>query len=92
MNNCIQFGVGCQAESCGKWRSIHAHVFIHPVSLYFLVDAFNQFTFKVIINMYDSVTIFLIVWDLFSVGIFLLLCFLPREVPLAFVVKLVWWC
>ena len=26
------------------------------------------------------------------VGVFLLLCFLPREVPLAFVVKLVWWC
>ena len=23
---------------------------------------------------------------------FLLLCLLPREVPLAFVVKLVWWC
>ena len=27
-----------------------------------------------------------------SVGLFLLLCFLPREVPLSFVVKLVWWC
>ena len=24
--------------------------------------------------------------------LFLLLCFLPREVPLAFVVKMVWWC
>ena len=26
------------------------------------------------------------------VGLFLLLCFLPREASLAFVVKLVWWC
>ena len=25
-------------------------------------------------------------------GLFLLLCFPPREVPLAFVIKLVWWC
>ena len=30
--------------------------------------------------------------DVFSVGLFLLLCFLPREVPLTFVVKLVCWC
>ena len=36
--------------------------------------------------------IFLIVLGLFSVGLFLLLCFMPREVPLAFVVKLVWYC
>ena len=42
--------------------------------------------------MYDHITIFLIVLGLFSVGLFPLLCFLPREVPLAFVVKLVWWC
>ena len=53
-----------------------------------MVGAFNPFTFKVIINMYDPITIFLIVWGLFSVGVFLLLCFLPRGVPLAFVVKL----
>ena len=37
--------------------------------------------------MYDPITVFLIVWDLFSVGLFLHLCFLPREVPLAFIVK-----
>ena len=42
--------------------------------------------------MYDPTTIFWIVLGLFAVGLFLLLCFLPREVPLAFVVKLVWWC
>ena len=66
-----------------------AHGFIFPVSLYLLVDAFNLFTLKVIVNMYDPITIFLIVLGLFSVGLFLLLCFLPREGPLAFVVKLV---
>ena len=42
--------------------------------------------------MYDLITVFLIVLHLFSVSLFLLLCFLPGEVPLAFVVKLVWWC
>ena len=42
--------------------------------------------------MYDPITILLVVLGLFSVGLFLLLCFLPREVPLAFVIKLVWWC
>ena len=35
--------------------------FIHPGSLCFLVGAFNPFTFKVIISMYDPITIFLIV-------------------------------
>ena len=30
--------------------------------------------------------------QLFCVGLFLLLCFLPREVPLGFVVNLVWRC
>ena len=39
--------------------------------------------------MYDPITIFLIILDLFSVGLFLLLRLLPREIPLAFVVKLV---
>ena len=58
-----------------------------PASLCLLVGAFNLFTFKVIIHMYDPITVFLIVWDLFSVGLFLHLCFLPREVPLAFIVK-----
>ena len=90
-NNYIQLG-GSQAEWCGKWKCIHAHVFIYPASLCLLVGAFNPFTFKVIIDMYDPISIFLIVWGLFSVGFFLFLCFLPREIPLAFVVKMVWWC
>ena len=50
-----------------------------------------NWTDKVIINAYDLITIFLIVLGLFCVGLFLLLCFLPREVPLAFLIKLVWW-
>ena len=66
-----------------------AHVFIHPASLCLLVGAFNPLIFKVMIDMYDPVTVFLIVLGLFSVGVFLLLCFLPREVPLASIVKLV---
>ena len=39
--------------------------------------------------MYDPITIVLIVLGLFSIGLFFLLCFLPNEVPLEFVVKLV---
>ena len=31
------------------------HVFIHPTSLCLLIGAFNPFTFKVVINMYNSV-------------------------------------
>ena len=68
-----------------------AHVFIHPLSLCLLVGAFNLFIFKVIINMYDPITVSLIIWGLLSVGLFLLLCFLPREGPLSFVLKLIWW-
>ena len=56
------------------------------------VGALNPFTFKAIIDMYDPITIFLIVLGLFFVGFFLLLHFLPRGVPLALGVKLVWWC
>ena len=83
----MQFGGGGQAELCGKWKCIHAHVFIHPASLCLLVGAFNLFTFKVIINTYDPITIFLVVLGLFSVSLFLLLYFLPREDPLAFLLS-----
>ena len=41
---------------------------------------------------FDLTIIFLILLGLFSAGLFLLWCFLPREVSLAFVVKLVWQC
>ena len=45
-----------------------------------------------IIDKYHPTTLFLIVLGLFFVGFFLLLHFLPRGVPLALGVKLVWWC
>ena len=69
---------------------MHVHVFIPPTSLCLLIGAFDPFTFEVILDIYDSITIFLVVLHLFSVDFFLLLFFLPREVPLAFVVKLAW--
>ena len=39
-------------------------LFTQPVCL--LVGTVNPFTFKVIIDFYDPITIFLIVWGLFS--------------------------
>ena len=64
-------------------------VFIHPASLCLLVGVFDPFTFKVIIDMHDPINVFLTVWGLFCVDLFLLLCFPPRKVPLALVLKLV---
>ena len=75
------------------WKvEVHTCSCFHPPSLCLLVDAFNPFPFKVSISTYDPMTAFLIVLGLLSVGLFLLLCFLPREVALAFVVKLVLQC
>ena len=58
-----------------------------------LLGAFNLFTFKVMIDMYDPITIcshnclgFIFCRSFPSLG------FTPREVPLAFPVKLVWGC
>ena len=62
------YNLGGQGEWCGEWKCIHALVFICSAGLCLLVDAFNPFTFKLIINIYDSITAFLIVLDLFSVG------------------------
>ena len=45
--------------------TLHAHGFICPASLCLLFDAFNPFTFKVVIDMYDLITIFLIALGLF---------------------------
>ena len=44
------------------------NVFICLVSLCLLVGAFNPFTFKILINIYDPITSFLIALGLFSVG------------------------
>ena len=48
--------------------SAYINVFICLVSLCLLVGAFNPFTFKILINMYDPITSFLIALGLFSVG------------------------
>ena len=58
---------------------MQAHVLTAPASTCLLVGAFNPLTVKVIIDMYDPTTIFLIALDLFCVDLFLLLSFLPRE-------------
>ena len=42
-------------------------------------------------TVHDTITVFLIVLSLLCVVLFLL-CFLPWEVPLAFVVRLLWQC
>ena len=67
---------------------MHIHVFIHPASLCLLVGTFNPFTFKLIIDMYDTITVLSVVLGLFSV-VRSFSFFLPREFHLAFVVKLV---
>ena len=53
-----------------KWVSCRQHIhgscfYIHSASLYLLFRAFNPFTFKVIIDTYVNIAIFLIVWGLF---------------------------
>ena len=71
---------------------VHTCTSFHLPSQFMSLGWFNLLKIKVIFDMYDSINIFLIVRDLFCVGLFLVLCFLPREVPLAFIIKLVWWC
>ena len=44
------------------------HTCMCSASLCLLVGAFTPFTFKVIVGMYDPITIFFIVLDLFSLG------------------------
>ena len=66
---------------------IHMFSSAQPVCL--SVGAFNPFIFKVIIDIYDPITVFLIVLGIFYRWVFSFSCFLSREVPLAFVVKLV---
>ena len=62
--------MGVSRQECEKWKCVHAPAFICPASLCLLVGAFNPFTFKVIIDMYDPITIVLIVLGLFSVDLF----------------------
>ena len=54
-----------------------------------MVGVFNPFTFKVIIDIYVLIGIFIYCSEFIFENLFLLLCFLPIEVPLIFVVELI---
>ena len=43
---------------CGKWKCIHAHVFIYPASLCLLVGAINPFTLRQLLT-YGKPLVFL---------------------------------
>ena len=58
-----------------KWISCRQHIYgscfcIHSASLCLLVGAFNPFTFKVIIDIYVPIAIFLILWGWFCRSFF----------------------
>ena len=79
-----------------KWVSFRQHIngscfHIHSASLCLLVGALNPFTFKVIIDTYVPMTIFLIVLGLFW-QVFSSLVFPTQRSSFSFVVELVWWC
>ena len=68
------------------WAAYTQFLFLHPFSQSI---SFKCFTFKVVINMYCH---FLNCFEIVFVSLFLLLGFLPRQTPLPFVVRLIWWC
>ena len=58
-----------------RWVSCREHIHgscfcIHSASLCLLVGAFSPFTFKVIIDMYVTIAIFLIIWGWFCRSFF----------------------
>ena len=63
-------------------------VSIQPVCV--SVGPFYPFIGKVIIAMHDTIIYFIILF--FFPCLFTPFYFLPREHPLIFVVKLLWWC
>ena len=74
-----------------KWVSCRQHISgpcfcIHLVSLYLLVGVFNLFTFKVIIDAYVPIGIFLVVLGLFCRS-FLSLVFTGYESPFSICCK-----
>ena len=60
------------------------HVFSSTQPVCLSVGPFTPFAFKGMIDRCDPITVFLSVLGLFAIGVFFLLCFLPREVSLAF--------
>ena len=76
-------------ESAYFQMDVHNSRCFHPPSqsVYF-GGAFNPFTFKVTIDIYDPIALFQIVLSLFFVGLFLLLFFLLRRVSFSFYILL----
>ena len=75
-----------------KWVSCRQYIYgscfcIHSPSLCLLVVAFNPFPFKVIIDIYLPIAIFLVVCSWFCRSF----SFSCTSCTLTFVVKLVWW-
>ena len=87
----ITSNLGDQADVVSGSAYMHMFSSTQPVCLF--VGAFNPFTFKIIIDCvwscYHIPTCFEFI---FCRLVFSFACFLPRNLPLAFVVKLVWWC
>ena len=79
--------MGGEAEWCGKWKCTHIHFHLLSQLVFWLVHM-HLFTFKVIINKHY----YFLNYSEFVFFFFSFSCFLPRELPLAFVVKLIWWC
>ena len=83
----ITCNLGGEAEWCGKWKCTHTHFHLLSQLVFWLVHM-HLFTFKVIINKHY----YFLNYSEFVFFFFSFSCFLPRELPLAFVVKLIWWC
>ena len=83
-----------------KWVSCRQHIYgscfcIHSASVCLLVGAYNPFTFKVIIDMYVAITIFLKIWNASQICVSslrrghanllcvvpILVCVLPKRAP-----------
>ena len=62
----LQISIGLRSVSCRQstYRPYFC-ICIYPASLCCLVGAFNPFTYKVLVDMYDPITIFWVVWCLF---------------------------
>ena len=66
-------------------------VFISTQPICLVVGAFTPFAFKGMIDRCDPITVFSLFGFIFCRS-FPSLYFPSREIPFAFVVKLVWWC
>ena len=75
---------GLKPSAVNESAYIYMFSSAQPVYVFWLVNWINSY--------YDSCQYFLNYFGFILCRFFSFLCILPREVPLAFVVKLVWWC